>query len=107
MSENNLINTCVWCIKSFDNAMVLWDHCMDPWCGEWPDNLIMDTSDNAAMDGVDTLTPEQVGVSKNVESSDDSESLFICKPCDKSFDRVMDLLPMKLKSIPFHHGLRK
>ena len=34
MSENNLINTCVWCKKSFDNAMELWDHCMGSWCGE-------------------------------------------------------------------------
>ena len=36
--------------------------------------------------GVDILTPEQVGVSKNVESSDDSESLVTCKSCDMSFD---------------------
>ena len=56
---------------------------MGPWCGEWPDNLMMDTSDNAAMDGVYILTPEQVGVSKNVESSDDSKSLVACKSCDK------------------------
>ena len=34
MSENNLINTCVWCKKSFDNAMELWDHCMGPRSGE-------------------------------------------------------------------------
>ena len=64
MSENDLINTCVWCEKSLDNAMELWDHCIGPWCGEWPDNLMMDTSDNEAMDGVDILTPEQFGVSK-------------------------------------------
>ena len=86
MSENDLIITCVWCEKSFDNAMELWDHCMGSWCGERLDNLMMNTSDNAAMVGVDILTPEQVWVSKNVESSDDTESLVTCKPCNKSFD---------------------
>ena len=40
---------------------------MGPWCGKWPDNLVMDTTDNAAMDGVDIVTPEQVGVSINVD----------------------------------------
>ena len=65
MSENNLMNTCVWCKIS------LWQ------CYR---------SDNDAMVGVDILTPEQVWVSKNVESSDDTESLVTCKPCDKSFD---------------------
>ena len=53
---------------------------------------MMDTSDNAAMDGVDILTPEQVRVSKNVESSDDSEYLFICKSCDMSFESNLDII---------------
>ena len=54
----------------------------DPWCGVCADNLMMDTSDNAAMDGEYILTPEQIRDSKNVESSDDSESLVTCKLCD-------------------------
>ena len=53
---------------------------------EIPDNLMIDTSDNAAMIGVDVLTPKQFGVSKNAKSSDDSESRVTCKPCDKSFE---------------------
>ena len=61
ISENYLTNICVWCKNLLTK---LWDHCMGSWCGEWSDNLMMDTSDNTAMDGVDILTPEHVGVSK-------------------------------------------
>ena len=34
MSENNNINTCLWCKRSFDNAMESLDHSMGPCCGE-------------------------------------------------------------------------
>ena len=73
---------------------------MGPWCGERPDNLMMNTSDNAAMVGVDILTPEQVGVSKNVESSDDSESLVTCKSCDMSFDSDIEFITHEIE---MHH----
>ena len=74
MSENNIINTCVWCKKSFDNAMELWDHCMGPWCGEWPDYLKMDTSDHEAMAGIEIIDPDQY----RIVEKEECESLVAC-----------------------------
>ena len=70
MSENNLINTCVWCKKSFDNAMELWDHCMGSWCGEWPDYLKMNTYDHEAMVNIKIIEPDQAEKEESDKSLD-------------------------------------
>ena len=90
MSQNNIINTCVRCIKSFDNAMELWVHYIGPWCGDWPDYIKMDTSDNETMAGIKIIDPDQA-------EKEESESFVACKSCDKSFDSDMEFITNEIE----------
>ena len=77
--------------------MELWNHCMGPWCGEWPDYLKMDTPDHEAMAGIDIIDPDQVRISEKEESS---ESPVKCQSCDMSFDNIMDLFVHEIEQHP-------
>ena len=76
MSENNLINTCVWCKKSFDNAMEFITHEieMHP-ISSWSEEV--DTEDIKMEIEID-------GDAGDDEDNDDDDDESFAWKCDKA-----------------------